>query len=27
VHRDDGFFVERPAPRVLPDAEPVILDV
>jgi SulP family sulfate permease len=25
--RDDGMFVEQPVPTVLPDAEPVVLDV
>jgi SulP family sulfate permease len=27
VRNDDGLFVERPVPAVLPDAEPVVLDV
>jgi SulP family sulfate permease len=27
VRNDDGLFVERPVPVVLPDAEPVVLDV
>ena len=27
VRNDDGLFVEQPVPAVLPDAEPVVLDV
>jgi SulP family sulfate permease len=27
VRNDDGLFVERPVPTVLPEAEPVVLDV